>query len=325
MSENARQSSRPPVNLKGLQERVLLSASLMRLNAQLRNFTPLRERLVAHGQDANAAYRQIESRRDQVMAELKKLTPAPVLSVPPPTSFRPPRPVATLSPPIAPARFLPPRNSPWFGYSGTVYAGPLHEGDDIIPPGTTGSIGTGLIDDLGGVFNCYGGLSPAPPDGHPKEYFWLHSWIELIPFPAPVVHSTFTYSFPVYVGIEVYDASGAVTLWCFVSVGETADFVGQKVVVNTVDSWPLVIDVNESSFFPQSYQGQSNVQRSFVVEAGHVPAVAVALGIAAALESGAGVSFYDAFMYMGERTNVFGQGDIVNFRYDPTPPLIKTD
>ena len=131
MSENARQSSRPPVDLNGLQERVLLSASLMRLNAQLRNFTPLRDRLVAHSQDANAAYRQIESRRDQVMAELKKLSPAPVLSVPPSKSFRPPRPVATLSSPIAPARFLPPRNSPWFGYSGRVYAGPLQEGDDM--------------------------------------------------------------------------------------------------------------------------------------------------------------------------------------------------
>lgn len=327
MSESAKQSSRPPVNLAGLKERVLLSASLMRLNAQLRNFTPLRDRLVAHGQDANAAYRQIESRRDQAMAELKKHTPAPVLPVPPPKSFRfrPPRPDAALSPPIAPARFLPVRNNPWFGYSGRVYAGPLHEGDDIIPPEATGSIQTGLIDDLGGVFHCYGGLIPDPPDGHPKEYFWLHSWIELIPFPAPVVHSTFTYSFPVYVGVQVYDASGgAVTLWCFVSLGETPDFVGQEVVVNTVDSWPLVIELNDSPL-SQDHQGQSNVQRSFLVEAGHVPAVAVALGIVVALESGAGVSLEDAFMYMGERTNVFGQGGIVNFRYDPTPPVIKTD
>ena len=77
MSESAKQSSRPPVNLKGLQELVLVSASLMRLNAQLRNFTPLRDRLVAHGQDASAAYRQIESRRDQVMAEPQETHPGP--------------------------------------------------------------------------------------------------------------------------------------------------------------------------------------------------------------------------------------------------------
>ena len=77
MSENATQSSRPPVSLKGLQERVLLSAALMRFNTQLRNFTPLRDRLVASGQDANAAYRQIESRRDQVNGRAEKLHTGP--------------------------------------------------------------------------------------------------------------------------------------------------------------------------------------------------------------------------------------------------------
>ena len=290
MSENAPRSSAPPVSLQGLQERVLLSAALMRLNAQLRNFTPLRDRMQAYGQDANAAYRQIESRRDQVMAELKKLTPAPGLPAPGSKSFRPPRSGAVLSAPTAPASFLPPGNSPWFGYSGGVHAGPLHEGDDIIPPGNTRPILTDIIDDLGGVYS-HGGLVADRPDGHPKEYFWLHSWIELIPFPAPAVHSTFTYSFPVPVLVEVPDASGAVTLWCFVSVGETPNFVGQEVVVNTVDSWPLVVDVHESPS-GQDYQGQSNVHRSFVVQGGHVPAVAVALGIVVALESGAGNSLY---------------------------------
>jgi hypothetical protein len=70
--------------------------------------------------------------------------------------------------------------------------------------------------------------------------------------------------------------------------------------VNTVDSWPLVIDVNDSPFFVfQACQGYSNVQRSFVVDAGHVPAVAVALGIVVAVESGAGLSSDEGFMYMG--------------------------
>ena len=61
--------------------------------------------------------------------------------------------------------------------------------------------------------------------------------------------------------------------------------------MNTVDSWPLVIDV-PASLEPNDYSGQSNVQRSFVVNAGHAPAVAVALGIVVALESGAGNSLY---------------------------------
>ena len=106
MSEHATQSSRPPVNLKGLPERVLLKAALMRCDAQLRNFTPLRDRLVASGQDANATYRQIESRRDHLTAELKKLTMAPVQPVAAQTSFRPPRLGPVLSLPVAPARFL---------------------------------------------------------------------------------------------------------------------------------------------------------------------------------------------------------------------------
>jgi len=301
---------------------VLLSAALMRLNAQLRNFTPLRDRLVASGQDANAAYRQIESWRDRVMAELRKHAPAPVFPVPRPKSFRPPHPGAVLSAPIAPANFLPPRNSPWFGFSGSVQVGSLREGDEIIPPGTTRSILTSILDDLGGVY--FGGALVADPaDGDPKEYFWLHSWICLIPFPSPVVDSTFTYSFPVTVQVEVDMAGGAVTFWCLVSVGETPDFVGQEVVVNTVDSWPLVTDLYG---YLQGYQAQSNVQRSFVVEGGHVPAVAVALGVVVALESGAGVGFDDGTcIYLGRR-NVrrLGVGGIVNFRYDPIPPTIET-
>jgi hypothetical protein len=92
MSESAKQSCRPPVNLKGLQERVLVSASLMRLNAQLRNFTPLRDRLVAHGQDANAAY--VRSSRG-VTASWPNSRNSPRPRSPPPKCFRPPPAVVT--------------------------------------------------------------------------------------------------------------------------------------------------------------------------------------------------------------------------------------
>jgi hypothetical protein len=308
MSTDAAQSSRPPVNLKGLQEQVLLSAALMRFDAQLRNFTPLRDRLLAAGQDANATYRQIESRRDHVMAELKKLTPAPVAAQPP---FHPPRPGPVLSVPIAPASFFPPRNSPWFGFAGSVQMGRAHEGDQIVPPGTTGFLYDWQLQDTGGIW--FGGqLVGGPVDGQPKEHFWLHSWVYLLPFPAPVVESTFTYSFIVPIEVATVTASGGVTLWSFVSVGETPDFAGQEVVVNKVVGFPLVADLNAPS---QEVLGQSNVQRSFVVNAGHVPAVAVALGVVAALESGAELHIQDdvSFILPGR---LVGDG-LVDFRYDP--------
>lgn len=320
MSDNARQSFRPPVNLKGLQERVLLSTALMRYDAQLRNFTPLRDRLVASGQDANAAYRHIESRRDYVMAELEKLTPAPVHPAAP-THFSPPHPGSVLSLPIAPARFDPPRNNPWFGYSGSVQMGRAHEGNNIFPPeipqlGPSGSVFTRIFGDNAAIY--FGGQldGGTPVDGHPKENFWLHSWIFLIPFPAPVGGSTLTYSFRVPIQVTTLTASGAVTFWCFVSVGETPDFVGQEVVVNTPDSFPLVADL-----YGPNYQvlGQSNVQRSFFVGGSHVPAVAVALGVVVALDSGARVHFDEGTSLILPFSDA-GVPGVVNFRYDPTPP-----
>ena len=317
MSEHATQSSPPPVNLKGLPERVLLKAALMRCDAQLRNFTPLRDRLVASGQDANATYGQIESRRDHLTADLKKLTLAPVQPVAAQTSFRPPRLGSVLSLPVAPARFLPPRNNPWFGFSGSVQMGRAHEGNDIIPPGTTGSIRTLNLADMAGIL-FDGHMVGGPVDGHLKEHFWLHSWIYLIPFPAPVVGSTFTYSFRVPIEVATITANGAITLWCFVSVGETPDFVGQEVVVNTVDNFPLVTDLSGPD---EEVLGQTNVQRSFAVGGGQVPAVAVAIGVVVALESGAELRLEDGVCFILPFSGVVGDG-VVNFRYDPTPPTL---
>jgi len=322
MSDNATQSSRPLVNLKGLHERVLLEAALMRFNAQLRDFTPLRDRLVAHGEDANAAYRQIESQRDHVIAELKKLTPRPVLPGPGQESFRPTPPGGVLSAPLAPALFLPPGNSALFGYSGSVQIGAALEGDNIVPPDANGDISTVQLDP--GIVYFDGHCEAGNPyEGPPKEYFWLHSWTYLIPFPPAVTgrvdsaSSLFTYSIPVAINARATPDTLTVgaTFWCFVAVGETPDFVGQEVWVNTIDSFPVVTQL-PSNYPEPTYHisGESNVQRSFVVQGGHTPAVAVALGVVLALDR-AGVSIRSVI-----RTgNPIG---VVNFRYQP--PVIKT-
>jgi hypothetical protein len=155
-----------------------------------------------------------------------------------------------------------------------------------------------------------------PADGHAKENFWLHSWTYLIPFPPPVVRSTFAYSFDVPIEVATLIANGSVTFSSFVSVGETPNFVGQEVVVNTLDSWPLATNLSGPC---DEVLGQSNVLRSFVVEGGHVPAVALALGLVVALESGSEVQFQEpvSFIYPWSSSLGVGGPGLVDFRYEP--------
>src|SRR5262249_5042587 len=138
MDESATVSAPFPVNARGLKERMLIRGELIVHEAQLRNFTPLRDRLVASGQDANAKYREIQSQRDRLLAELKKLTPPaspvhfPALPDTPPSSL-----------PIAPLRLVGVGGgSPWFGYSGSVQMGVFQELFEQIPTdsGVSGSL-----------------------------------------------------------------------------------------------------------------------------------------------------------------------------------------
>jgi hypothetical protein len=73
MMESATAFAPLSVNATGLEERMFVCAALMDHDAQLQNFTPLRDRLVASGQDANAKYCEIQSERDRLRAEWKKL------------------------------------------------------------------------------------------------------------------------------------------------------------------------------------------------------------------------------------------------------------
>jgi hypothetical protein len=292
MSTKAAHSTRiPSVTQAGLKELRLLQATLMTCAGQLGNFTPLRDRLVASGQDANAAYRRIESRRNQALAQLKKLTPpaAPISS--PARGLRPGSSVLSL--PVSPVIFRPPI---WgFGYSGFVQMGRPYEGIDVIPQGkypTTGSIYSVALDENTSAITFDGDLSVGPAElpanqySPDLDYFWIHNWNYLVPFPAPTVTSTFTYSFDVNAYADIHLLSGPVMLMSFVSVGEAANFTGQDVPVTTDGGWPLNIDLTQpdtsnGSLYNGSYgsvAGKVTVQRSFTVQGGHTPAVAVVLG-----------------------------------------------
>ncbi len=342
MSNDATRSTRPRVvNLQGFQERKLLQAELMGHDSQLRNFTPLRDRLVASGQDANTIYRQIQSRRDQVMDELKKLTPAPVRPDPGlGPVLRPGGSVLAL--PIAPVRFLPPYYGPWFGYSGTVQMGRGYEGTVVNAQGkypSSGSIYTVALNDTGGI--TFDGDLTVGPQEIPEnqydptlQYFWLRNWTYFIPFPAPVVTSTFTYSLDVFVLADLFLLSGPATLMSFISVGEVANFVGDDIEANTDAGWPLVADLTQpdlanGSLYNGAYgsvQGQVTVQRSFGVKAGQVPAVAVVLGVVSSQSMQSEVrldfaSLGDSYISPGSFTRDNSPG-IVHFNYNPRPVVV---
>jgi hypothetical protein len=311
--------ARLPVNATGLTERMLVRASLMDHDAQLQNFTPLRDRLLASGQDANAKYREIQSQRDRLSAEWKKLSPAPspVHSPASPGS-------SASSLPIAALKLLGPGPGPWFGYSGSVQMAPAQEGVNQIPSGASGSIETvpsGLLSNAGILYT--GDLVTSK-----SASLWLHNWHYLIVFPPPAVLSVFTYSFGVGVQVSVYGGAGAATFLSFVSLGETAnltaqEFSGQGITV-TNDGFPLVTNISS----PVAVGGL-NVSRSFQVGANDMPAVALVVGVTTALSPDSEIMFSpnsgDNFICLAASidpaTAVGAERGIVNFHYQPQPIL----
>jgi len=334
-TEAARLARIPSVTQAGLKELKLLQATLMTCDRQLGNFTPLRDRLVASGQDANAAYRRIESRRDQALTQLKKLMPpaAPISS--PARGLRPGSSVLSL--PVAPVIFRPPV---WgLGYSGFVQMGRPYEGIDVIPQGkypTTGSIYSVALDENSSAITFDGDLSVGPaslpanqysPD---LDYFWIHNWTYLVPFPAPVLTSTFTYSFDVTALADVFLLGGPVTLMCFASIGETANFTGQDVPVTTDAGWPLNADLTQpnatgGNLYNGSYgslTGTVTVERSFTVGGGQTPAVAIVLGAIScqAMQTEVRLDFPglgDSYIYPSSN----GVSGRIDFNYWPQPVI----
>jgi hypothetical protein len=328
VSDDAAQSGRPRVNADGLTKRLLLQMELMRHHAQLQNFAPVRDHLTTSGQDADARYRQIQSRRDDIVAELKRTSPRTRAQAPRPSTL-PWHRGLPMSSPIAAARFDLGTIGPWFGFAGTVQMGRAQTGISVFPPGTTGVIETLALDDNGGVFFT-GDIAAMPIEGRPTnpgtfvevdQYFWLQNWSYVIPFPAPAVESTLTYSFDVLVQVATELVDRSAFGWSYVSVGETANFTGQEIVVDTGAGFPLaMVDLNPPTGL---VRGRSAVQRSFGVGAGHRPAVAVIVGFAAGLERGAEAIFddqHDCFILPG--TEASGQG-AVDFRYDAVPVLAQ--
>jgi hypothetical protein len=315
MTEFATESAQFSVNATGLKERMLVRAALLNHDAQLRNFTPLRDRLVASGQDANAKYLEIQAERDQLGAQWKKIAPT---ASPVPFPALPDGAVSSL--PIAPLRLIGLGGlGPWFGYSGSVQMGPAQEGENQIPSGVSGSISTlpnGLLPNGSILFT-----GDVVTSG--KAAIWLHNWKYLIAFPAPAVTSVITYSFGVGVQINVWSGRGSATFLSFVALGETAIYTGPDIVVNN-DGYPLV-----GSLGALSNRGVLNVQRSFLVGAGDFPVIALMVGVATALSPDSEICFSpDAENFICPAATIdpttavgpLAERGMVNFHYQPLQP-----
>lgn len=286
--------SHRPANVKAgkMLERKQLEAETFSLDAQLRRFDRLRERLVACGRDPSESYRALEERRGKVAAALKQSR----ATLPPPNDLdsqplliRPSEPLLSRS--VAPARFDPTTGTFGLGTSGVVQAGPASENTNVVAQGKYDP--SGEIETIPGAYPgaiWYSGHLTVGPESIPVDeydptinYFWIHSWKTLIPFPPPASRSRLTYRFDPWAFLSV-QAGGDAFVWCFASVGETANLSqGTDVTVNIDAGWPLMADLSQPG--PQyngsygSFDGQTTVQRSFMVGAAHVPGVAVVLGV----------------------------------------------
>jgi hypothetical protein len=97
------------------------------------------------------------------------------------------------------------------------------------------------------------------------------------------------------VNLQIF-GDGTGTAMSFVSVGETANLTG-PVPVNIDAGWPLIADLSQPTVTNGLYNGHygelwgtTNVQRSFAVGSGGVPAVAIVVGVVIGLPMGASVS-----------------------------------
>lgn len=334
MNKDSMVLTRPPgVSVVGLQERKILQARLMGINSQLQNFASLRDQLVASRQDADATYRQMQGRRDQLMVKLGKLPPPPkrtdAIAIP----FGP---VKSL--PIAPTVFSPQLYKPSFGYTGQVVFGAPTEGiDAAVAEGTglmSGSITRGTIYEPP-VIAYVGDLMVGPGDGgQALDYIWMHSWSYLILFPPPPTRSLFTYSFGMIVNANISSHVGQVNLSSFVSFGDTAAFDGEDVPTNMDAPWPFAVDLSQRYTVHEStyngtrgiIQGPSTAQGSFVVARNRTPAIAVAVGVISSQSSASALELvsYDDCSYIIPGSSDVNDPEVghVQFNYQPLPEVV---
>jgi len=283
MSKKAKAGNQPPkTTLSGLSERIRLELELISRTNDLRNFSVIRDRLVAFGKDANEAYRELVKQRDTVAAKLSAFDTPPRAKS---KIIAPPRDLPLLDWPIAPANFQSVIGGiPGFGHSGFVQAGPLSEG------ASTDEYGIGTVFIGAPTYVDVGGRIVGDAE---NVYYSMHNWQVLVPFPAPSVLSYLTYRFNAGASFYVERAAGDGLLCSFVSVGEMTTLDLAVPVPLTWVGFSLVADLSQATLgYNGSFgwlSGQLTVQRSFVVNPENVSAVSIVVGAAVLLPKEAAV------------------------------------
>lgn len=283
----------PVVKTAEMLERKRLEAELLSLDGQVREFDRVRERLLAAEKDPSEFYRQLQARRDKLVAAIGKLAPSPSMDAGRPL---PRLDQSLLTRPIAPAVFNSALGIFEFGTSGVVQAGPASEGTNVVAQGHyphTGEIVT-VPGSYPGSVTFDGQLAVGPEEIQPSQYdptvnyFWLRNWKYVVPFPPPTGLSRLTYRFDVYAFVGLNASTPAGQLMAFVSLGETPNLTtGTDITVDIDGGWPLVVDPSQPALHYNGHygyvDGATSVQRSFMVGAGHVPGVAIVVGVVVAL------------------------------------------
>ena len=327
--------SRRSISLEQFQDQVMLRMKLMYCEGQLQNFTPLRDQLLAAGQDANARYREIQARSDELSVELRKFLPD-----------RAPRNNNKLPPfPLIEARLHPPIPGPSSGYGGYIQVGSANEGRVWGSPGARGTIETLAIGNTGKTFFT-GDIAGHPVEGYPtnpgnyekdEPQVFISYWDYIIPFPMATSDSMLTYSFDVTVQEYFSLCFGPAIHSCHFVVSETANYTGERWPITAKASgWPISgVQLGIRDFF---VRGRVPIQQSMVVRAGQTPALYLLVGVGAVLASGAECIFDDdfsCFFFPGvdrnsvvAETNALARATVttdfhapgfIKFQYDPIP------
>jgi hypothetical protein len=285
MSQDPSRLRQPPgIDTEDLLQRKQAEVELFSVEARLRavGWQP------GSADDASRLYRQLRDRRAELISALASMR-APQEGPGGPADPRLPAALRgpLLGRPIAPAVFDPVSGVYRHGSAGVVQPAPFSLGTSVVPTqSSTGKIRSVPGTDPGSV--AFNGLLTA--GGEPVSFVWLQAWQVLVPFPPPPVQSLFTYSF----GVQAVDnlfTNGGGELMSFVSLGETPDLLtGEEVPISIDAGFPIAADLAQpTGLYNGSYgtlHGQITVERSFLVQPGQVPGVAIVIGAAAALDAG---------------------------------------
>jgi hypothetical protein len=165
-----------------------------------------------------------------------------------------------------------------------VASGPWTEGINFRPgrDGTSGSIDTdGLY--YGPSWN---GRLEAEGGDPGDEFWWVHNWRLIIPFPPPALPSVLAYRFTQAVRIATFEQLTFGTFAHFLSVGEIPRLTDHLTVTGGSEYWPLFLNLPYDAPHFRVRTAEVHVSGTMRVAPNRIPALALIAGITAGVGTG---------------------------------------